>query len=76
MHAKLYRSDEDDAQLELGRYRVVDMEASKPGSPAIRMVDTRTVTEVVAEGIRYYTSIPPPSPTSFKGSLIWLASSF
>jgi hypothetical protein len=33
---------------------VVDLEASKPGEPAIRMVDTRTVSEVVAEGVRYY----------------------
>ena len=54
MHAKLYRSTEDVVEMELGRYRVVDLEASKPGEPAIRMVDTRTVSEVVAEGVRYY----------------------
>ena len=42
--------------LQLGRYKVVDLEASEPGKPAQRLVDTRTVTEVVVEGVRYYTA--------------------
>jgi hypothetical protein len=57
MHAKLLRSKEFDAAMELGRYKVIDLDALKPGEDAaraIRMVDTRTISEVVAEGIRYY----------------------
>ena len=54
MHAKLKRSFEDDVEMELGRYRVVDLEKSEPGKPAPRLVDTRTVSELVVEGVRYY----------------------
>lgn len=57
MHAKLVRSQEFDAAMELGRYKVFDLDALTPGQDAaraIRMVDTRTISEVVAEGIRYY----------------------
>lgn len=57
MHARLWRSAEgDDVEMELGRYKVVDLEASEPGKPAQRLVDTRTVTELVVEGVRYYTA--------------------
>jgi hypothetical protein len=54
MHAKLQRSIEDDVEMELGRYKVVDLEKSEPGKPAPRLVDTRTVSELVVEGTRYY----------------------
>ena len=54
MHAKLQRSIDDCPEMELGRYRVVDLEKSTPGNPAPRLVDTRTVSELVVEGVRYY----------------------
>ncbi len=54
MYAKLQRSIEDDVLLELGRYKVIDLEKSEPGKPAPRLVDTRTVSELVVEGVRYY----------------------
>jgi len=54
MHAKLKRSFEDDIEMELGRYKVIDLEKSEPGKPAPRLVDTRTVSELVVEGVRYY----------------------
>lgn len=54
MHARLWRSEDDSAEAELGRYRVVDLEASKPGKLEMRMVDTRTISELVVEGVRYY----------------------
>ena len=54
MHARLWRSHEDDPEMELGRYKVVDLEKSTPGKPAQRLVDTRTIKEVVVEGTRYY----------------------
>ena len=56
MHARLWRGDGDDVEMELGRYKVVDLEASEPGKPAQRLVDTRTVTELVVEGVRYHTA--------------------
>lgn len=46
MHAKLLRSQEFDASMELGRYKVIDLEVlAQTGSTgrAIRMVDTRSV---------------------------------
>jgi hypothetical protein len=54
MHARLWRGVEDDVEMELGRYKVVDLEKSEPGKPAMRLVDTRTVTELVFEGVRYH----------------------
>ena len=54
MHARLWRGTEDDVEMELGRYKVVDLEKSEPGKPAMRLVDTRTVTELVVDGVRYY----------------------
>jgi hypothetical protein len=55
MHAKLQRSIEDDVEMELGRYKVIDLEHSEPGKPAMRLVDTRTVSELIVEGVRYHT---------------------
>lgn len=54
MHARLWRGSEDDVEMELGRYKVVDLEKSEPRKPAMRLVDTRTITELVVEGVRYH----------------------
>ena len=53
MHARLHRSAEDDVEMELGRYRVIDLEKSSPGKPAMRLVDTRTVEWLIHDGIKY-----------------------
>lgn len=61
MHARLHRTEEFDASMELGRYRVIDLdELLKHGDDgnhthkAFRMIDTRTVTELVVDNKRYY----------------------
>lgn len=57
MHARLHRTDDFDAAMELGRYRVVDLdELIKHGDEkrALRMVDTRTISELIVDGVRYY----------------------
>ena len=57
MHARLHRTEDFDAAMELGRYRVVDLEELlKHGEEkrAHRMIDTRTVTELVVDNVRYY----------------------
>ena len=54
MHARLWRGHDDTAEMELGRYRVVDLEASTPSKLEMRMVDTRTISELVVEGVRYF----------------------
>lgn len=57
MHAKLLRSEEFDASMELGRYKVIDLqELHKTGAVgrSIRMVDTRTISELVVDNTRYY----------------------
>ena len=51
MHCKLQRSVEDDPQMELGRYKVIDLENSKPNQPAMRLVDTRTIKWLVVDGL-------------------------
>jgi hypothetical protein len=53
MHARLHRSMEDEVEMELGRFKVCDLEVPI-GETNLRMVDTRTVSEVIAEGCRYY----------------------
>lgn len=55
LHGRLWLSRENDVEMELGRYKVVDFEHSTPGKPAQRLVDTRTVKEIIVEGTRYYT---------------------
>ena len=52
MHGRLYRTPENDGDF--GRIKVIDLEASKPGMPAHRLVDTRTISELIVEGVRYY----------------------
>lgn len=62
MHARLHRTEEFDASMELGRYRVVDLdELLKHGAAdgehankAFRMIDTRTITELIVDNKRYY----------------------
>lgn len=60
MHCRLHRTEEFDASMELGRYRVIDLdELLKHGEDgdvrkSFRMVDTRTVTELVVDNKRYY----------------------
>lgn len=57
MHARLLRSKEFDAALELGRYKVIDLKQfDETGSigRSTRLVDTRTVTELVVDNVRYY----------------------
>lgn len=61
MHARLHRTEEFDASMELGRYRVLDLdELLKHGTDgdhtkkAFRMIDTRTITELVVDNKRYY----------------------
>ena len=56
MHARLWRSG-DQAEMEFGRFKVLDMEATDAHpekKPQQRQVDTRTITELVLEGVRYY----------------------
>jgi hypothetical protein len=53
MHCRLHRSTEDDVEMELGRYKVVDLEASTPGKPAQRLVDTRTVKWLIVDGVKF-----------------------
>ena len=53
MHARLDRSGEDDVQMELGRYRVIDLEVAPPAN-AQRLVDTRTIKWLICDGTKYY----------------------
>lgn len=53
MHCKLQRSIEDDPLMELGRYKVIDLENSKPHHPALRLVDTRTIKWLVVDGVKF-----------------------
>lgn len=58
MHARLHRTEEFDAAQELGRYRVIDLEAlDKNGgnlNASMRLIDTRTCEELVVDNVRYY----------------------
>ena len=54
MHARLHRSSEDDPEMEFGRFKVIDLELEQKKEYAIRLVDTRTVSELIVEGVRYY----------------------
>jgi hypothetical protein len=57
MHARMHRGGEPE---ELGRWKVVDLEAiSDPSASSdkalpVRVVDSRTITELVVEGTRYH----------------------
>lgn len=56
LHGRLHRTKENDADVEFGRIKVVDLEVASSGSNAyaLRLVDTRSITELVVEGVRYY----------------------
>lgn len=57
LHAKLHRTEDFDAAMELGRYRVIDLEqllSHGDEKRAYRMIDTRTVTELIVDNVRYY----------------------
>lgn len=57
MHARLLRSKEFDASMEFGRYKVIDLkqfdETGDIGR-STRLVDTRTVSELIVDNVRYY----------------------
>ena len=55
LHGVLDRSGEDDVQMELGRYRVIDLDAKRKGEHAQRLVDTRTIRWLVCDGVKYHT---------------------
>ena len=57
IHARLHRTEDFDASMELGRYRVIDLdELFKHGdeSRAFRLIDTRTITELIVDNELYY----------------------
>jgi len=57
MHARLYRTEEFDASMEFGRYKVVDLEdyeKTRDEKRSSRLVDTRTVSELVVDNVRYF----------------------
>ena len=53
MHCRLYHSTEEDLEMELGRYRVIDLEKSVPGKMEQRWVDTRTIKWIIADGVKF-----------------------
>jgi len=59
MNARLYRTADFDASIELGRYRVVDLDELEKHrdneARCLRMVDTRTIAELIVENVRYFT---------------------
>jgi hypothetical protein len=57
IHARLHRTEDFDASMELGRYRVIDLdELFKHGEDkrAFRLIDTRTITELIVDNELYY----------------------
>lgn len=59
MHARLHRTEEFDASMELGRYRVIDLDellkngdSDKNVNKAFRLSDTRTITELIVDNKR------------------------
>lgn len=54
MHARMCRKDAD--VEELGRWKVIDLEVenSMGTDKAVRVVDSRTITELIVEGTRYH----------------------
>ena len=57
IHARLHRTEDFDASMELGRYRVIDLdELFKHGdeSRAFRLIDTRTITELIVDNELFY----------------------
>ena len=57
IHARLHRTEDFDASMELGRYRVIDLdELFKHGdeSRAFRLIVTRTITELIVDNELFY----------------------
>ena len=58
MHARLLRSEEFDAAMELGRFKVIDLDALEKADGdekrATRLVDTRTIEELVVDNVKYF----------------------
>lgn len=57
MHARLLRSKDFDAAMEFGRYKVIDLkqfEETGDIGRSTRLVDTRTVSELIVDNVRYY----------------------
>jgi len=57
MHARLYYSSEADVEIELGMYRVIDLEVlfeTKDEKKSIRMIDMRQISELIVDNVRYY----------------------
>ena len=57
MNARLVRSDEFDASMEFGRYKVIDLddlEKTHNEKRSTRLVDTRTVSDLIVDNVRYY----------------------
>jgi hypothetical protein len=53
MRARLVRSQDFDVAMELGRIRVIDLDKSTPQKEEERLVDTRTIEELVINGRRF-----------------------
>jgi hypothetical protein len=56
LHGRIHRTADNDPDVEFGRIRVVDLAAASAatGRPAFRLVDTRSISELIVEGTRYY----------------------
>jgi hypothetical protein len=54
MRARLVRSQDFDVAMELGRIRVIDLDKSTPEKEEERLVDTRTIDELIINGCQYY----------------------
>jgi hypothetical protein len=57
MNARLFHTDEFDAAMELGRYRVIDLDEffkTNDEKRSMRMVDTRTISQIVVDNVRYF----------------------
>tara|TARA_Y100000389_G_C17466898_1_gene526487 strand:- start:1440 stop:2156 length:717 start_codon:yes stop_codon:yes gene_type:complete len=58
MHAKLRLTMHGEPIMERGRYSVIDLDVAhkRAGDPGIRWVDSRTITELVINGMRFYSN--------------------
>lgn len=57
MNAKLRLTMHGEPIMERGRYSVIDLDvaAKRGGDPGVRWVDSRTITELVVNGMRFYS---------------------
>ena len=54
MNARLVRDETFDCAIELGRVRVIDLDKTTPQKEEERLVDTRTISELIVNHVRYY----------------------